>query len=361
MEFKSRIITYGELRQGLHFDNDKFGIASYEYETRRRTFLSNPCAGKDDDVYMYLVLADDIPVGRTMLFDTRLKVDKEIFPLHSGSGLMVEENFRKYGIGAEIFTLGGVVKNRNLNLSAGISDMALPLYKRLKYNVFALPRLHRFCDSKPLLGRFGVNRTLQTILCPVINATLHLLYTFTSIKAKKLKKQYVIEKVESVPLWVDEIVLNDGHKYAEVHDHNWLQWNLDNNYKGHERDIQSFFVIWRNDKPFGFVMTKERFKSDVHGMKNVMTGSIVEWGSKDENVLSESNIYRLILDTFSKDIDIIETATDNVLTIHELKRIGFFRYGDAHIAFQDKTKQMKDSCDASLWRLRYGYADVILS
>jgi len=40
MEFESRIITYGDLRKGFHFDNDKYGIASYEYDTRRKTFLS---------------------------------------------------------------------------------------------------------------------------------------------------------------------------------------------------------------------------------------------------------------------------------------------------------------------------------
>ena len=136
MEFSSRVITYGDLRKGLSFENDKYGIAYYEYETRRKTFLSNPCAGEDEDVFMYLVEADGVPVGRTMLFDTRLKIEDEIVPLFSGSGLEVEESFRKQAVGADILTVGRSIKKRNRLLSAGISDMALPLYKVTKYNIF---------------------------------------------------------------------------------------------------------------------------------------------------------------------------------------------------------------------------------
>lgn len=361
MEFNSRIVTYGELRQGLHFENDKYGIALYEYEPRRKTFLSNPCAGADDDVFMYLVEADGVPVGRTMLFDTRLKIGEEIVPLYSGSALQVEESYQKYGLGAEIFAFGRTIKKRKLNLSAGISDMALPLYQVMKYSIFEFPKLLLLRNTKPLLGKYGMKGGLQTVVGGLANILLRTYYCLTGYKTCRLKKKYSVEKIKTVPLWVDELVLNDGHKYAEVHDHLWLQWCLDNNFKGHERDIQSFYVVKRNNIPVGFVMTKERFRPEVQGMKNVMIGSIVEWGSKDENELCEADIYRLVLGAFSKDVAIIEAATNDKKTQCALKRLGFIHHGDAHIAFKDKTKQLTDSGDASLWRLRYGYADVILN
>lgn len=361
MEFNSRIITYGELRQGLHFENDKYGIASYEYETRRKAFLANPCAGADDDVFMYLVEADGVPVGRTMLFDTRLKVDNEILPLYSGSSLRVEDSFQKYGLGAEIFAFGRTIKKRNLNLSAGISDMALPLYKVTKYHIFEFPKLLRINNIKPLLGRFGIRGVLQSVLGSMANVPLRLYYLISKCKTRKLKKIYKSEKVTTVPQWVDELVLNDGHKYAEVHDHKWLQWNLDNGFRGHEHDKQSFYIIKQGGANVGFAMTKERFRDNAQGMKNVTIGSIVEWGAIDENKLTEADIYRLVLDTFSNTVDIVETATNSTATQKTLKRLGFIHHGDAHIAFRDKTKQFADSGDASLWRLRYGYADVILN
>lgn len=361
MEFNSRIITYGELRKGLQIENDKYGIALYEYEMRRKTFLANPCAGEDDDVYMYLVEADGIPVGRTSFFDTRLKVGDEIVPLYTGSSLKVEESFQKYGLGGELFAFSGSLKKNKLSLSAGISNMALPLYRIIKCHIFEFPKLLRINNSKPLLGKFGIKGVLLSIMSTLVNFPLRLFYVCTKHKTRKLKKLYSLEKVEIVPQWVDDIVLNDGHKYAEVHDHKWLQWCLENSFKEGKRNIQSFYLIKKDGNPVGFVMTKERFRKEVQGMKNVMIGSIVEWGSKDEKVLGEADIYKIVLDTFSKDIDIIETATNNLSTQRSLKRIGFIHHGDAHIAFKDKTKQLKDSYDASLWRLRYGCADVIFN
>lgn len=361
MEFNSRIITYGDLRKGLHFGNDKYGIASYEYETRRKTFLANPCAGEDDEVFMYIVEADGVPVGRTMLFNTRIKIEDEILPLYSGSSIRVEDSFQKYGLGGEIFAFGGTIKGRKLFLSAGISDMALPLYKVTKYNIFKFPKLLRINDSKPLIGKVGIKGFLQSMCGAVVNAILKMFYIFSKPKTNRLKKKYTLEKATIVPQWVDDIVLNDGHKYAEVHDHKWLQWNLENGFKGHKRDKQSFYVVKQNESLVGFVMTKERYREEVQGMKDVLIGSIVEWGSKDEKVLSEADLYRLVLDTFSKEVDIVETATNDVVTQRVLKRMGFIHHGDAHIAFRDKTKQLKDSSDASMWRLRYGYADVILN
>lgn len=361
MEFSSRIISYGDLRKGLHFENDKYGIASYEYETRRRTFLANPCVGDDDDVFMYLIEADGVPVGRTMLFNTRIKIEDEILPLYSGSSIRVEDSFQKYGLGGEIFAFGGTIKGRKLFLSAGISDMALPLYKVTKYHIFEFPKLLRINNFKPLLGKYGVKGLLQSTIGYLLNVFLKIFYRLSTIKTNRLKKKYSLEKVSTVPQWVDDMVLNDGHKYAEVHDHKWLQWNLENGFKGHKRDKQSFYVVKQNESLVGFVMTKERYREEVQGMKDVLIGSIVEWGSKDEKVLSEADLYRLVLDTFSKEVDIVETATNDVVTQRVLKRMGFIHHGDAHIAFRDKSKQLKDAGDASLWRLRYGYADVILN
>lgn len=48
-------------------------------------------------------------------------------------------------------------------------------------------------------------------------------------------------------------MLNDGHKYMEAHDHRWLQWNLDFNFRGLPQDIQSFYIIKELGNPIGFL------------------------------------------------------------------------------------------------------------
>lgn len=361
MELTSRVITYGELREGLHFNDDRYGIATYEYAARRKTFLANPNIGEDSDSYMYLKLADGVPVGRSIQFETRLRVGKEIVPMYSGSALEVVEEFRKYGLGGEIFAYSRTIKKRNILISAGISDMALPLYRVMKYTFFDFPKMLQLRDAKPILGKIGLHGITQNVLAGILNVCIKCFLILTSVRTWKLKRTYKLTPVEVVPKWVDELTLNDGHKYGEVHDYRWLQWNLDNSFKTHKRDKQSFYVITKDGRQMGFVMTKERYREEVQGMRDVLIGSIVEWGSIDEIDLCEADIYRLVLDTFSADIDIIEAATNDAKTIKQIKRMGFLHHGDAHIAVKDKTKQLSDIADASKWRLRYGYADVIFN
>lgn len=361
MEFESRIITYGELRKGFHFENDKYGIASYEYEARRKAFLANPNIGDDDDSYMYLKLADGIPVGRSIQFDTRLKVGDKIVPLYSGSALEVVESYRQYGIGGEIFAYSRRIKKRNILISAGISDSALPLYKVMKYTFFVLTRMLQLRDAKPLLGKKGITGITQKVLGAIVNGFLKCMGVLSSFKTRSLRQKFELRLVSVVPEWVDELTLNDGRKYCEVHDHKWLQWNLDHSFKSESKNKQSFYIIVRESKPMGFVMTKERFRANIQGMKNVTIGSIVEWGSMDENELCEADIYRLTLETFSSDVDIVEIATNDTRTLKSVKRLGFIQHGEARIAIKDKTKQLTDIADITKWRLRYGYADVILN
>ena len=65
--------------------------------------------------------------------------------------------------------------------------------------------------------------------------------------------------------------------------------------------------------------------------------------------------------TFSREVDIVEAATANPATVEKMKVCGFISHGYAHIAFKDKKKKYKDASDINLWRVRYGYADVLLT
>ena len=61
---------------------------------------------------------------------------------------------------------------------------------------------------------------------------------------------------------------NDGHKYMEVHDHKWLQWNLDYNFCGGINNHQSFYIIKRDGNPVGFFMLKFRHYAEKWRMKD---------------------------------------------------------------------------------------------
>jgi hypothetical protein len=87
----------------------------------------------------------------------------------------------------------------------------------------------------------------------------------------------------------------------------------------------------------------------------------MEWGISKESSLTEADLYTMAIKTFSKSVDIIEFATDDINTLRIMKRRGFLPHGYAHIAIKDLKKKYKDSEDMNLWRIRFGYTDVFLT
>jgi len=180
-------------------------------------------------------------------------------------------------------------------------------------------------------------------------------------KADRLARKFRIEEVSTIPEWVDGIVLRDGHKYAEYHDHEWLQWNLDHHFFDVPRSRKAFFCVYGEREPLGFYMIKERFKEAAGGLKDVLVGSLVEWGTRDGKLLSESDLLLLSLRDFSSSVDIVETATTDENVVRAVRKYGFIPHGKSNIVFKDRTKKYTDASDPDLWRVRLGCGDVILT
>lgn len=358
LNIKPLIVTYEDLSSGKYnIPNDNYGIAAYVLTPSRKKSLLE-CPFIDDPhntCAIYFVDVDGVIAGREAYFLTRLRVGNEIYAAETGTAFEVEESYRKYAIGVDI-TMASFVRSM-LFLGAGVSPMALPLDRKLKFHILEFPRIMLLRNSRCFLETKRL-----AFLSSIVNIPLRIYYKFILSKANTLAKRYSIRQELIVPRWVDDIVNNDKHKYAEYHDCKWLQWNLNNNFRGLPDDKQSFYCIYDNKKPVGYYMIKERFRTLAGGkLKNVKIGSLVEWGVTSNCKLSESDIVLLSLCNFSEDIDIIETASADMSTIKKCKKYGFIQHGNANIVFKDRTKKYKDASDINLWRVRYGYGDVILT
>lgn len=360
----NQIITFQDYQTGNYqLYDDRYQIAAYVLTPSRIAAAFNcPFNISKNYCAFFFINVDGIIAARSQLFGTQFYAKGKVIPAGSGSSLETAEPYRKSGVGAEVMLFFATNKEYDFFIASGISQEALPLYYKLRFYVLEFPRLMLIRNSRSILERGGLKGFALNAASRLINIPLNLLYSFGVMKGKRLIKKYEVEKVTHVPEWVDDIVLNDGHEYMELHDHRWLQWNLDYNFRGLSLDIQSFYTIKKDGIPLGFFMTKERFREKAGGkLKNILIGSIVEWGSADENILSETDIYKLSLTTFSSNLDIIETATANKRSVKEMLYCGFIPHGYAHIALKDKKKQYKDASDIRRWRIRYGYADVILT
>jgi hypothetical protein len=358
MEVGYQIITYSQLRDGYKPKNDKYGIASYEFEARKKTFLSNPNLHDFSKAYLYVATVDDVIVGKESYFPTLMKMGNENRTVISGSDLSVQSDFRHLAIGADIILFSTFNEENSNKLFAGISSMALPLYKKIGYNIFSLPTFLLRRNCRVFLQRFGIKGAWLKVFSNIFNPIFKI-KEILFCKTKELNKKFTIKKLQEVPKWIDNIVLNDGHKFMEVHDSSWLQWNLDTCFDDDKRNRQGFYAIYKSDKPVGFFMTKIRV---TNKQRNVLSGTVVEWGSANESVLGELDINKLALKSFTKDVSYVTIGTLDDNVVKHLKKFGFFRVGDEHVVYMDMDKENNvDAKVASLWRLRLGYADTILS
>lgn len=360
-----KFITYKELKDGTYKDayipqDDKFHDTSHMTPFLREALMT--CPGNDDDSKTFMKVCvdeDNKEVGRSFCFGTRIKAGDSLYGAGAGGGFEVMEEYRKEGVGADLMLMSR--NEYDFVLIAGVSQMILPIYRKLRYHLFEVPQYIKILNSKYALKRYALKGTMLKLATRLGNCVIKVLDFPNEIKIRKINKRFVIKKETIIPEWVGEMTAKDGHQYMEVHDKEWFQWNLDHNTNGYAEDIQSFFSVHdKNNKPLGFFMTKERLVAKSGPKHGYITGTVVEWESCDKNVLSEADLNLLALQTFSKKVDLIITLACESGTGSQLKKIGFVQRGIYYLGLKDKKKQLQNAGDQNLWRLRFGYTNMVI-
>ena len=360
-----KFITYKELKDGTYKNayipqDAKFKVTSLLTPNLRDAMIA--CPGNNDDSKTFMKLCVDEEnkeVGRTFCFGTRIKAGDKVYGAGTGCGFEVIEEYRKEGVGAELLLMSR--NEYDFVLIAGVSQMVLPMYRKLRYHLFEVPQYFKVINSrfviKPKESKSWLKKQsigLRNIVLKVKDIPNHLNYN-------KLKRKFVIKKETIIPEWVSEMIAGSGFKYMELHDREWLQWNLDYNTYGYDQDIQSFYsVLDRNNRPMGFFMTKERIILKPGRNYGFIIGTVVEWESCDHDVLSEADINLLAMHSFSKNIDAIFTLACEPGTDSQLIRMGFRKRASFKAGVKDKKKQLDNIGDQNLWRLRYGMTNMII-
>lgn len=362
-DFSSKLITYRELRDGSYKNayipqDEKFPVTSHLTPCLRDALIACPANNDDAKTSIYVYMDEDRKeIGRVYLFGTRIKGKDEIYDAQAGLGFEVIEEYRCESVGAELMLYTTQNNEYDFVLAAGISLMVLPMYRKLRYHLFEVPQFYKVRSVRYAF------RSLR--FKSWIYLGRYIVRKFKDIpdqaKLKRLRQKYIIKKETIVPEWVTEMVANDGHQFMEVHDKEWLQWNLDYNTYGYKQDIQAFYSIYdNNNRPMGFFMTKERIIKKAGPNNGFVIGTVVEWESIDKSMLSETDINLLAIHSFSKNVDVIFTLACESDTENQLMKMGFIERATFKVGVKDKKKQLKDIGNKDLWRLRYGMTNMII-
>ena len=357
--------TFGELERGeLVSYKDPYGIMASLTKKMKDAILNNPSGYREDEVCQILALDEDVVVGATNPFSGRLLINGEIVGCQNGSYLYSHDDYRKDNVGGELFVMATNLHITRNNFYVGISQLALPLYKVLKYTVFEFPRLIYLIKSRSVIHSILHSEALWTKLLIVIaDAGLWLHRQIINVHNSISYRKYSIENMKECPEEVEMIVLQDKHPYKELHDKAWFDWNLHYSISEEERTLRRLYVIKKKGKIEAFFLLKQEFfeKASSRGYKNVYLGSIMEWGIAEESLLTEKDIVLMSLNYFDNNIDGIQYATTENKVAKQLKKWLFVGIGNANTGVRIRSIKDNSWKNINYWRLRLGGCDTVLN
>lgn len=357
--------TFGELKTNKELGfNDPYNIMASLNPKMREAVLHNPSGYREDETCQILALDGDVVVGATNLFTGRLRLNGEVVQTQSGSYLFSHEDYRKDNVGGELFLMATNLHISKNNFYAGLSQMALPLYKVLKYKVFEFPRLIYLLKSRSVVQsvlRYDGFWTKPLVW--FIDAIL--LFRHKCIRLVKLSrlKKYNVEEVKVVPREVEDIVMSDDHPFMELHDKAWFEWSLNYSISEDPRTKKKLFVVKNAERIEAFFLIKQEFfeKASSRGFENVYLGSVMEWGIAKESILKESDLALLSLFYFDNNVDGIQYSSSDLATIKDLKHYLFIQVGYSSIGFKIHTTKDPSLKDINNWRVRLAASDTVLN
>lgn len=353
-----KIISHGQLLDNSwQSDDDRYGIAAFVNANVRQIFLDNPNNIDASKTAVLLVVDNGVVVGRSLLYGTKIKGGDDIIDAQSFGSIEVHESQRGKGLGTKIARYSLDNYEYPVFLCSLLSDACDSIMKKTDCVLFYYPEFVKIINMEAAFACRGV-KGLPLKLCKgLCNLFLSVLNAPTNGRISRLKKKYRLQKENDIPNWAGEMCMNDGHKYAEVHDNAWLRWNLNYNLTGKPQDKQSFYSIYKGEKPVGFFFTKERLRDDVSS--EMIIGTLCEWASVDEE-LTESDVNLLAFSTFDKKCYYMRTVTNSLRTCDDLQEYWFRKHGEMQMGFKDKLGQYPDMANKANWRIRFGCCNSIL-
>ena len=357
--------TYEELKENkeLGFD-DPYNMMDTMNPLMRDAFLNKPTGYDPEEICQYIALDGNKIVGTLFFFRNRFLADGVEHGCQAGSTLYVHPDYRPKGIGACALMKFIDLHPEKNTISNGISNMAQPIYKALGFSFFETPRFILLRKSRSVVST--VLRTESAFIKPIcwlIDISLNVFNYLASIGNRIKFQQYSIEKVYSCPHEVEDIVLNDNHRFKELHDKKWFDWSLKYDYNDDKRKKKDLYIV---KDPKGdivaFFMNKIKFfeQASHRGFKNVLLGTVSEWGIKKEISISEFDIQFLATRYMPKEVDGCEVTCDNVGTSNSFKRHLFRRVGNVTMAVNMNQEIDPAYTDAKNWRIRIAGNDTLM-
>ncbi len=361
--------TFEELKENeeLGYDDSDNIMATLD-EHQKVAILNKPTGYNPEEICQILAISDNKVVGTQMCYSSRVVIDGEEIICNHASTVYSHPDYRSKGVGGNLLIALTKLKPWRNTITGGNSQMSLPIFKALRYTSFEFPRfiflLKSRCAVQYILRSEGL---IANSLSTIVDLGLKLQKKFAFSKISKYAKSLTIEKCSECPREVEDIVADDPHRFREQHDKAWFDWNMKYDFNPDKRKSKTLYVVKDNNEIVGFFVHKIQFyeTASSRGFKNVLLGSVMEWGIKKGTPMTESDIQLIAIKSMPANVDGVQIATDDDETAKRFKRIGAFRMDCANMCVRlrsIKQVEVKEAMkDGKNWRLRLACNDTLVN
>ncbi len=332
-------------------DPDRIAVMTAE---ERKAMLANPLSSDDDEPVQIVGTQDNRVIGRVDLVAGRLDADGEDVPCFWGSGLIVPEEFRKTLMGVRLIL---AMQNANHTVAAcGISRAVYPVFKRLNWFDFPMPRHVLLTRSRPIVTRYLGGGRAARITKAVLDAPLRANIALLATRRRARSKGLHCVRVPEMPAQLDESLRKHSEPLAMHRSSRWINWLLRHSFEYDPKSKRGLFLIYADtDDVVAYFLVKSR-PVTRRGFPDILLGSVQDWMIFDSSKVDFKTLILTCIDVLARwNVEAIELCLPRDAVATRLWPWGFVRVEEHHLLVKASPESplMKFNYqDARTWSMR---------
>jgi hypothetical protein len=361
------VITRGELAAGPDYDrwHDPDRLAPMT-EPKRATLLANPFPIEDDDPVQLIGTLGGEVIGRLDLVAGGIDVDGETVRCLWGSALYVPEQHRHTLMGVSL-----ILKAQGLAASAGAagpSQLAYPVYQKLKWLDAELPRYVLLRRSRSVVERYLSSPLPRRLATSAADAGLLVHRALVEGARLLLVRGIRAEATTALPPELDEALAQRSEVVRFHRSSDWFRWLVSHTFEDDARNRRGLYVVRAADgSALAYFLVKARFypEASQRGFRNLHLGSLHDWLVLDERALPFEHLALLAVEALAAwDVDAVEICLPPDHAGARLARFGFRAVGEMHVvvrAAPSSALARPEHARTGSWWVRPGEGDYSFS
>jgi hypothetical protein len=336
LERQLHVIRLGDLRAGTIYDRWEGGNEVGRMAAcRRDAFLANPLSQGDDDPAQVLVTIGERAVARFDMFLGRVHAGGEAVPVMWGSDLFVDPDFRKRGLGMQVSQ--ALQDIHPVSAVCGVSARSRPIFYKLKWTNFQMPRHLVVRRSHSIIGRFISQRALATVASSLADFGLSLHRGLWRTVGSRNRRGLTLEFVDAMPASLDERLTPVDGRVTPHRSAAWINWLATHYFEDDAAQKRRIVLVKdQGGETVAYYVTKSRFHPEAsqHGIRNITIGSLQDWRVFEAGRVDSFDIALFAMDTLIEDgADAVEVCMPDRQASKRLSQYGFPTVGSLNLMF----------------------------